>query len=889
MNEKVYQMTSEYVLPLDDSKATLEVAGGKGASLVRLATAGLPVPDGFHVTTAAYRQFVAESDLQPRILAALEPAGVSPSFDGDLDPARLETASRTIRELFSRAQMPPDVAGAIAQAYASLAGQSPAVAVRSSATAEDLPDLSFAGQQETYLNVQGITAVLEAVKRCWASLWTARAIGYRARHGIDQDTVSLAVVVQVLVPAEVAGVLFTANPVTGQRDQAMISAAWGLGESIVGGSVTPDTLTVDKATGRVLARETADKQVMTVRVDGGTEERPVPEALRRAPVLDDRVAAELTQLGVQIEQLYDQPMDIEWAWVDGELAVVQARPITALPEPEALAVQVPPPTGWKMPDPDGQYMRASIIDLVPDPLTPLFATLGLSSFNAGIKRLTMWIADADSTPFPDETITTINDYAYMIVKYSAAQWWWMLTKMVPAFPRMLRTGIARWRDEVRPAYVETVRRWEAEPPGALSPTELWRGVHEILAIAADHLGALMAGTMGASAGSEGLFTAVYDKMARQEGDLPAPAFLMGYNSIPIQAEKSLYDLAEGCQGSTDLSTHVIDTPARQLADELKELRPPGGVAPEDWQGFYERFQEHLRRFGHVVYDMDFGKPLPLDDPTPMIEACKMYLRGEGRNPHERQGELEARREQAAQTMLDRLRGLRLKLFRMTLGWAQKQAAVREDGLADIGLGYPLLRRMLRELGGRLVARGSIEETDDVFWMVADELEDAVQALEHGEPLPSLVERIWERKAVWRAEKRVTPPPQLPPKGRFMGIKTDAWLAAQEDEQTGDTIQGVAASPGRVTAPACVLHGPQDFDQMRPGHVLVAGITTPAWTPLFAMAAAVVTDVGGPLSHGSIVAREYRIPAVLGTGVATKRIRSGQTITVDGGAGIVTLS
>jgi len=168
-------MTIEYAITLDDPRATLEVAGGKGASLARLVVAGLPVPDGFHVTTAAYRQFVAENDLQPRILAALETA------DPD-QPATLEAASRTIRELFSQAEMPPTIAGAIAQAYAELAGQNPTVAVRSSATAEDLPGLSFAGQQETYLNVQGAAAVLGAVQRCWASLWTARAIGYRARH-----------------------------------------------------------------------------------------------------------------------------------------------------------------------------------------------------------------------------------------------------------------------------------------------------------------------------------------------------------------------------------------------------------------------------------------------------------------------------------------------------------------------------------------------------------------------------------------------------------------------------------------------------------------------------------------------------------------------------------
>ncbi|GAG43054.1 unnamed protein product, partial [marine sediment metagenome] len=209
-------------------------------------------------------------------------------------------------------------------------------------------------------NVQGAAAVLGAVQRCWASLWTARAIGYRARHDIDQGTVSLAVVVQFLVPAEAAGIMFTANPVSGARDQAIITAAWGLGEAIVGGMVTPDTLTVDQATGQMLARETADKQVMTMRVNGGTEEQPVPEELKDVPVLSDQQAADLARLGVQIENLYGMPMDIEWTLADGAFAIVQARPITALPEPEAA-----PPTEWPMPDPKGKYVRASIINLMP--------------------------------------------------------------------------------------------------------------------------------------------------------------------------------------------------------------------------------------------------------------------------------------------------------------------------------------------------------------------------------------------------------------------------------------------------------------------------------------------------------------------------------------------
>ncbi|MBP7694676.1 MAG: hypothetical protein KA764_22325, partial [Anaerolineales bacterium] len=388
-------MTADYVLPLNDPQATLAVVGGKGASLARLAQAGLPVPGGFHITTAAYDACVAANALARGIGAALASADAA-------QPATLEAASQLIQAAFAQAVMPAGIADAITGAYASLAPD--AVAVRSSATAEDLPDLSFAGQQETFLNVLDLPDLLDKVKRCWASLWTARAIGYRLQHGIDHSSVSLAVVVQRLVAAEAAGVLFTAHPVTGARDQAMLTATWGLGEAIVGGLVTPDTLTLEKLSGRVLTRATADKQVMTVRLASGTAEQPVPAALRRAPVLSDAQAAQLTDLGCQIEALYGMPMDIEWALADGHFTLLQARPITALPAAEPPAM--PPPTEWRLPRGAYAAVRNNIVELMADPLSPLFATLGLSAINASLHHI-MNESFAMRGIMPDEIIIAV--------------------------------------------------------------------------------------------------------------------------------------------------------------------------------------------------------------------------------------------------------------------------------------------------------------------------------------------------------------------------------------------------------------------------------------------------------------------------------------------------
>jgi pyruvate,water dikinase len=318
---------------------------------------------------------------------------------------------------------------------------------------------------------------------------------------------------------------------------------------------------------------------------------------------------------------------------------------------------------------------------------------------------------------------------------------------------------------------------------------------------------------------------------------------------------------------------------------------PSNVEAAVWDEWQARFQGYLDQYGRTIYDLDFAKPTPADDPTPVVQTLKLYLSGRGTDPYERQRTVAEQREQATQAMLSRLGPLRRRLFRSTLEQAQKYAPRREDGLADIGLGYPLVRAMLLEVGQRLVEVGAVGETDDIFWLVEEEIELAAAALGQDEPVESLSDRVQERKALWQARKQVTPPVSLPLPPRWLRSLLPAQFGVEPDESkeaTSAVINGIPCSAGRVTAPARVLHGPEDFAQMEPGDILVAAITTPAWTPLFAMAAGIVTDIGGPLSHGSIVAREYGIPAVLGTGVATQRIQSGQVVTVDGLAGTVLL-
>ncbi|MCX2748849.1 PEP-utilizing enzyme [Arthrobacter sp. MI7-26] len=873
----------------DVGSADVAVAGGKGVGLGGLVRAGVPVPPGFVLNTAAYSAFVDANHLGAgtQELAALSPQAT---------PQDYEDASERIRALFAGGTMPAGMADELGAAYRSLGNGDEAVAVRSSATAEDLASASFAGQQETYLNVRGADALAVAVRDCWASLWTARAMAYRVREGIGPEAVRLAVVVQQMVEAEAAGVMFTANPANGRREQIVIGAAWGLGESVVSGTVTTDDVVVDAGTERVLSRRTADKETMTVYADGGqgTTEQRVPAARRNQPVLDDGAAAALARYGTRIADHFGVPQDIEWARAGGEFFILQSRPITALPQPAADI-----PDTWPVPYPKGLYFRASIVEQLPDPLSPLFADLIDGSVTRSLKALLNEAVGSDVVRDGDVGLPTVNGYAYYY--YRTSGMWRVMGKAPAAMLALARgeahMGVDGWREFSHPRYRQVINGWSEKPIGELAGGELLEGVRTLLDAGTVYYTAVES-VIPIAAASEISFRAYYDKLVRRQGDPPAETFLLGYDSEPIRAEKSLYDLAGWAREVQGLAPAILKESTASLAESQRTGLPPAGMDQALWEQWHPRFQAHLDRFGHAVYNLDFLSPLPADDPAALLDTVKFYLRGQGNDPHERQRLSAARREDQTERMLARLGQRRLgrnrrAAFLRLLRWAQKSAPIREDALADVGLAWPLIRRMLLELGQRLASSGVISQAADVFWLREQELRTAVEFGLAGEGTitgaerPVRAEAIEERKMLWRGQAKAAAP-QLLPESRWMERTFGGMMPARSQQQQGDVIKGVGASSGRVTAPARVLSGPQDFALMMPGDVLVARITTPAWTSLFAMASAVVTDVGGPLSHSSIVAREYGIPAVLGTGVATQRIASGQRIRVDGDAGTVTI-
>ncbi|WP_132432252.1 PEP/pyruvate-binding domain-containing protein [Pseudonocardia endophytica] len=849
-----------YTRRFDELGATdVETAGGKGANLGELTRAGLPVPPGFVVVTPAYDAFVAANGLQARIDAG--------------GPAE-------IRAAFEAGTAPEPVAAAVTAALTEL-GSGP-LAVRSSATVEDVADTSAAGQQDTYLNVEGPDAVLDAVRRCWASLFTDRALAYRASRRIAPEGVRLAVVVQRMADAEASGVMFTANPSNGRRDQLVIGAAWGLGESVVGGTVSTDDHVVDAATGAVLSRTVADKTVMTVPTPTGTEERPVPPERRRAPVLDDDAVRELAALGTRIAAHYGSPQDVEWVRTPLGFVVVQSRPVTALPEPMA-----DPPADWPIPYDGGWYFRASIVEQMPDPLTPLFADLVDGAVTRSITRLMNGVMGHGAVRDGDVSLPTVNGYAYYFYRTSS------LVRMLGATPTALRAmagrpvegappfGLDGWRDRAHPEYERTVADWTARDAAGLTPSQRYDGVVALLDAGCVYYTSVQS-IIPLAATSELAFRAFHDRLVRRDGEPAGYQLLLGFDSRPVLAEKSLFDLATAAR--TDGVTDVLTgSDGVTLAGHLPPSSPPDGADPDAWTRWCARLAEHLDRYGHTVYNLDFADPVPADDPAPVLDSVRFHLLGSGTDPYTRQRAAAGERDRWTRDIDARLDPLRRRIFTALLSWAQDTGPVREDALADMGLAWPLMRRMLLGIGAGLVDAGTVDEPADVFWLRGTELRSALD----GGADPDLRARIAERRMLWRGRRTVTAP-QLLPEHPAMKALLARVMPASDQAQTGATITGVAASGGRVTAPARVVDGPGGFADLRPGEVLVARITTPAWTPLFTRAAAVVTDVGGPLSHSSIVAREYGIPAVLGTGSATGRIRTGQQVLVDGDRGAVTL-
>ncbi|MNK78765.1 Phosphoenolpyruvate synthase [compost metagenome] len=824
-----------FVHPLEGlGRGDLDLAGGKGANLGELVRAGFPVPAGFVVTTDAYQRFVEASGLESAIAEAVW--------------ARICDGA-PIRAAFERAPIPREVEHRILQAFKAL-GTEP-VAVRSSATAEDLPEAAFAGQQDTYLNVIGEDALLDAVRRCWASLWTDRAIAYRDRQGLDQQAVKLAVVVQRMVQAEAAGVIFTANPVTGARDEMVVDASPGLGEAVVSGLVTPDHVVLKRRRRGVrIAERRLGRREVVVRslATGGTEHVSAPQVPTRQAV-PDRALRRLADLGSSAERVFGFPLDIEWAWAGGDVYLLQARPITALPDPaprtngvvrmvagifsEILAVRPYPMdvTAW-----DPALFSA---------ISPMLEELGL-----GVRPIEELLAEESGV------VTGIRG------KFPVYPTWRILGAPLRLIRAARRYDAIQWRsDPDLTAALAHAQALEARNVRDLTWEEVLATLHEAIrlprslageprrryfpraVIATARLRAMLAG-LGLS-----------DRFA---------VLLSGIETKTLETNRALEALADRIRSDETVATAFAANAPDALCSAL-ESSPAG-------RSFKERFDAFLLEYGHreAVVGTAF-EPTWKDAPEVVLALLKGLAQSESRGST---GpiEWEAARDAVLAHPCMKLPALRSS-FRRRLAEARCLLQIREDTHFYATMALPIIRRSVLELGRRLVGIGALQAPEGLFHAKLHEVPQAWEpSAQEAAELRAVVDRRQERRASL-AER-----PMVDPR-----------LFKRAEVGADVLVSGMAGSPGVSEGTVCIVREGSEFGKLRPGDVLVAPFTNPAWTPLFQRAAAVVVDSGGPASHAAIVAREYGIPAVMGTVDGTRRLVDGQRVRVDGSNGQVLLS
>jgi pyruvate,water dikinase len=834
---------------------SLPEAGGKGANLGEMIGAGLPVPPGFVVTTDAYWALFAVDGLKEKVANRL----VHLNYQ---DVTAVTGASEAIAGWINETKIPEAIRADILQAYARLSGLNSTegpegeegvyqpVAVRSSATAEDLPNASFAGQQETYLGVRNPDAVLRAVQKCWASLWTPQAISYRASMGYEQLNVALAVVVQAMVPADVAGVMFTANPVNGQRDEILISASYGLGESVVSGAVTPDTYRLG-SDGTIRERFLGSKETQIRSTPGGTQVVSVAETDRNRFCLGDSDLAALTEMAGRVQAHYGAPQDTEWAIRNGTLYLLQARPITTLKtmgqqdeeiEPSEQPLVTRPPRGIE-----------NIIDHVPEPPLPLDTALILNdAFNLFFAKLGFRppTGRGEAVERPDGRI------AIKMAEpgFSPA----VFLKFPAHLVSVLLTDPWKSWEPLASEFSNWVRRLENERRAAQSPSDLVHLIDRSYVefehlFARRYLAAFFPGI---------LYDAlVHFWVQRAVGKIDAPALQNRlYRATP-------YPTALQNQAMTDLAS-------------LMRVGGSGDVP------FRRAFEQFLQRWGNrPVRGMIALPSSPIWAEQPEVAQRMVAALAMGSTPGksgDQERQEHSRDYQAAKERVEKSLGpITRRWFRLHLDRARKALVIREEGLSLSEDYNAFLRQAILQLARMLVERKILNNPEDIFYLLMPELEKVSTG-----NVPDVGERIARRKNGYRKLLAAHA------KGRHWLFATNSIPPLPSKKpapsESKNTLRGLSASQGEITARVRVIMGPDEFEKMQKGEVLVAPFTAPAWTPLFGLAAAVVTDIGSLASHAAIVAREYGIPCVVAVSGATQTLRDGQWIHVNGSDGVITI-
>ncbi|WP_432025753.1 rifamycin-inactivating phosphotransferase [Streptomyces sp. 1222.5] len=861
-------MIERYVLDLQEADENqVALVGGKAAHLGGLTRIeGIRVPDGFCVTTDAFRRIIAETPSIDDQLARL-------SRSNPDDRETIRTLSAEIRRTVEGIAVPDDLARAITRALARL-GEETACAVRSSATAEDLPTASFAGQQDTYLNVVGPTAILRHISRCWASLFTERAVTYRQRNGIDHRTVQMAVVVQRMVFPHAAGILFTADPVTGNRTVATVDAGYGLGEALVSGLVNPDVFRVRH--GEVVARTIAVKQrALHALPAGGTREVAVDPPRQEQPALTDAQVVRLVGLGRRIEAHFGDPQDIEWCLADDGFQIVQSRPITTL---------------FPVPDIGDQenhvYVSVGHQQMMTDAMKPLGLSMwqltamvpmheaGGRLFVDVTRRLASPASRAGlldlmgkGDPLVRDALETVLDRADFVPSLPDAGPGGPpaggAPAPIPTDPAVVAELIER--SEASLAALERDIRTKSGP--ALFDF-LLEAFEEHKRVLGDPLSiqAIMAGMEATWWLNDRLREWLGEKNAADTLTLSAP------DNVTSEMGLALLDVADVIRPRPEVVEFLQGVEDEGFLDELAKL--PGGTEARD------AIEAYLDRYGmRCVGEIDITRPRWRERPGTLVPVILDNVRNFEPGAAERRFDLGRRKaRQKEQDVLARLRALpdgdrKADETKRMIDRVRTFIGYREYPKYGIVSRYFVYKQALLAEAERLVRAGVIPEQEDVFHLTFQEFHDAVRSNRVDLRL------IQRRKDAFRSYRALTPPRVLTSDGEAV---TGAY---RRDDVPAGALIGLPVSAGTVEGRARVVLDMADAD-LEAGDILVTAYTDPSWSPLFVGIAGLVTEVGGLMTHGAVIAREYGLPAIVGVEQATRLIRDGQRIRVHGTDGYV---
>ncbi len=882
-------MSQVKVVSLKEARSINQAAiGQKAWSLVRLGRIGLAVPPGFCITATAFKEHLEQNNLLTHLKAAVDELTKTESQAKD----KLLSA---LRQDIIEAPLAEATQHEIEEHYHKLGADY--VAVRSSGTAEDLPGHSFAGLYDTYLGVPNSEDCIKAVKKCWASLWTLRAYEYRQRNGFDHLKIDMAVIVQSLIAAEISGVIFTVDPVTGSRSSVVIEACFGLGDVLVSSKVEPDRFVVDKKNLKLLYEKISNKKIMSLLDENGTvTEQTLSEEKSISRTLDNKQIKHLAKLAAKVEAGFGCPQDIEWAARGSETFFLQSRPITTIPKEKSwMERQV--------------WSNMAAQEVLPDVVTPatlsIIDSFGEAMFDPLLRELCM---DRGTHPYYDvlagrvyfnaniwlaviRALPVINKYDFTddigsepglreiveIEKTMTAEDLPDLNfnrfKFFLKIPLLLLgslTSTTKRGNTIIAQAKKMNEKWHGVDPTQLTTEQIIENCKGIIADFCSVLGKAL--YLFRVMATYPALEIVCSRWLPEELQC-AKRLLAGLGDMEdANSGLDLWRLALAANANPQLRDIILSNDDWQTISRRLTETEPGNEFLARWNEFMDRHGHHCRA------EIELFNARWVETPDYILSLLGSYVHSIGKtNPLENHKKLQEQREQLTKKCLRSLRNpLKRLLFNHLLFRAQRGSVFRENIKCEIVRLLTVMRIMLLELGARLHAESLIRDPEDIFFLRIEEIEPVIE----GKAGFNVAATITERRAEYDYWQTITPP------GTIVGRFDPQQTAPAPLETDAEVLKGLAVSAGVVTGKARVILRADVQQQLLSGEILVAPFTDPGWTPYFVPAAAVVMDQGSMLSHGSIVAREYGIPAVVNVGSATKIIKTGQKIQVDGDRGLV---